>query len=85
MTTGISQNRHIANALGCVLLLLIVVPVCFSLATDISSLPTPRHDDPDGGKASSIYIFGIVMSGLISLGAVISLIRSIAALHRYSS
>jgi hypothetical protein len=82
MATELSHNRLMANALGCLVLLLLCLPTCLSLAGSLGSLPAPRPDDPDGGKAIGIYLFGIALTGLISLSAAVSLWRSVVLLRR---
>lgn len=62
------------------LLTLFSLPMAFTLAIGLYSMPLPRPDDPDGPKAMGLTIFGIVIGGFIGVVALIQLIRVVRKL-----
>ena len=82
---GASRIRQTLNAIGCTVIVAVCLFLFISLATSVSSLPPPKPDDPDGGKAILIYLSGIVVVAFVGVTAVVSLIRSVNVLRESKS
>ncbi len=75
--TNMTKARLIINGVGCIGIIAVCLPLCFSLASGLVSLAAPAPDDPDAGKAFGIYVFGIGLCSLLGIAALIALLRTV--------